>query len=86
VKRRLFITFALLFAFLADVSRAFACATCFGQSDSALAEGMNWGILVLLGFIGCVLAGVAGFAIFLIRRNAQFAARPDANPVTSTKI
>ena len=31
---------------------------------------MNWGIFSLLGFIGLVLAGVAGFAIFLMRRAA----------------
>ena len=27
---------------------AFACAACFGQSDSSLAQGMNMGILALL--------------------------------------
>lgn len=48
-----------------------ACATCFGRSDSALAEGMNMGILFLLGVIGVVLAGIAGFMIFLARRAAQ---------------
>jgi hypothetical protein len=50
---------------------ALACATCFGRSDSALAEGMNMGILFLLGVVGVVLAGIAGFMIFLARRAAQ---------------
>jgi hypothetical protein len=48
-----------------------ACATCFGRSDSALAQGMNMGILFLLAVIGVVLAGIAGFMIFLARRAAQ---------------
>jgi hypothetical protein len=34
---------------------------------------MNWGILSLLGFIGLVLGGVAGFGIFLMRRAASHA-------------
>jgi hypothetical protein len=32
---------------------------------------MNMGILVLLGFIGVVLGGIASFMIFLARRAAQ---------------
>jgi heme/copper-type cytochrome/quinol oxidase subunit 2 len=45
-----------------------ACATCFGASDSGMAQGMNMGILSLLGVIGTVLAGVAGFFVFLAWR------------------
>jgi len=52
----------------------FACAACFGQSDSAMAAGMNWGILSLLGMIGVVLGGVAGFFVFLARKAAAAAA------------
>jgi hypothetical protein len=51
--------------------RALACAACFGRSDSALAEGMNMGILSLLGVIGLVLAGVASFFVFLARRSSR---------------
>jgi hypothetical protein len=29
----------------------FACAACYGKSDSPLASGMNWGIFTLLGVI-----------------------------------
>lgn len=47
-----------------------ACATCFGRSDSALAQGMNMGILSLLCVIGGVLAGVVVFFIGLARRAA----------------
>ena len=30
-------------------SPLFACAACYGQSDSPLANGMNWGIFTLHG-------------------------------------
>ena len=47
-----------------------ACATCFGRSDSAMAQGMNSGILFLLGVVGFVLAGLlAGMALFAVRSN-----------------
>ena len=52
----------------------FACAACFGQSDSAMAAGMNWGILSLLGMIVVVLGGVAAFFVFLARKAAAVAA------------
>jgi hypothetical protein len=45
-----------------------ACATCFGRSDSAMAEGLNMGILFLLGIILALLAAFASFFIFLARR------------------
>lgn len=44
-------------------SPALACATCYGASDSPLAQGMNWGIASLLGVIGMVLAGVVAFFV-----------------------
>lgn len=45
-----------------------ACATCFGRSDSAMAEGLNMGILFLLGIILALLAAFASFFVFLARR------------------
>ena len=51
-----------------------ACAACFGQSDSAMAQGMNWGILSLLGIIVLVLGGVAGFFVYLAKRTSALAA------------
>jgi hypothetical protein len=47
-----------------------ACAACYGQSDSPMAAGMNWGIVSLLGIIVVVLGGVASFFIVLARRSA----------------
>ena len=60
----------LLAGLLAAPSSAFGCATCFGASDSALAKGMNMGIMSLLAVIGFVLGGVAAFFIYLARRAA----------------
>ena len=41
----------------------FACATCYGASDSPMAQGMNWGIVTLLVVILSVLTGVAAFFV-----------------------
>ena len=51
-----------------------ACSVCFGQSDSAMAQGMNMGIFTLLLVITSVLCGVAGFFVYLVRRGAQLEA------------
>ncbi len=48
-----------------------ACAACYGQADGPMAEGMNWGILSLLGIICAVLVGVASFFIVLARRASR---------------
>ena len=59
---------------------AWACAACYGQSDSPLAAGMNWGIFSLLGTIIVVLGGVAAFFVFLARRSAGARAATLAGP------
>ncbi len=51
-----------------------ACATCFGRSDSALAQGLNMGILFLLGVLLVVLGGLVAFFVYLARRAAAFEA------------
>jgi hypothetical protein len=58
-----------------------ACAACYGQSDSPIAEGMNWGILSLLAVITVVLGGVSAFFIYLARRSAAVAAAQAAGPL-----
>jgi heme/copper-type cytochrome/quinol oxidase subunit 2 len=75
---------ALLFAVVATQS-ASACATCYGASDSPLAQGMNWGIMVLLGFISMVLLGVSAFFIYIVRRANALAATPPQLISTETK-
>jgi hypothetical protein len=53
-----------------------ACAACYGASDSPMAAGMNWGIMVLLGMIVGVLGGIATCFIVLARRS-QRVPRPE---------
>ena len=50
---------------------ALACATCYGASDSPLAQGMNWGIVTLLGVIGSVLAGIVAFFVHVGAKSAK---------------
>jgi heme/copper-type cytochrome/quinol oxidase subunit 2 len=64
---------------------AFACATCYGASDSPLAQGMNWGIMVLLGFIGVVLVAVSSFFVYIVRRASAMEAVTAQNNLTETK-
>jgi hypothetical protein len=47
-----------------------ACAACFGQSDSPMAKGLNWGIFSLLAVVAPVLGGIAAFFIYLARKSA----------------
>lgn len=47
---------------------ALACAACFGQSNSAMARSMNWGILSLLVVVVGVLGGIASFFVYLAKR------------------
>jgi hypothetical protein len=63
----------------------FACATCFGASDSDLAKGMNWGILSLLVVVVMVLSGIASFFIYLMKRSAALAAQAGAQPAEISK-
>lgn len=59
----------LMFVLLAPQSVQ-ACAACFGKSDSKLAEGMNWGIMVLLLVVGFVLAAISAFFVYIAKRAA----------------
>ena len=65
---------ALLTALIVAAPRAaLACPVCFGQSDAPMAQGVNMGVLFLLGVIGVVLAGFAAFFVYLARRARMFA-------------
>ncbi|HEY4416193.1 MAG TPA: hypothetical protein VGO57_10915 [Verrucomicrobiae bacterium] len=56
-----------------------ACVSCFSRSDSPLAVGMNWGIFTLLAVIVSVLATVAGFFVYIIRRQNALAKAAEQN-------
>jgi hypothetical protein len=60
----------LAFAALSQPASTFACAACYGKSDSPLAQGMNWGIFSLLAVIVPVLGSIAVFFFFMARRAA----------------
>ena len=75
--RRLF-PLLLAWVLLNSTPAALACSACYGKSDSSLAKGMNMGIFTLLGFVGLVLVGVAGFFVFIIRRAATLQSSPEA--------
>src|ERR1700733_2271659 len=59
-------------------SPLFACAACYGKSDSPLASGMNWGIFTLMGIVVTVLASIASFFVYIIRKEAALAAKAAA--------
>ena len=67
------------FALVAKTS-VLACATCYGASDSTLAQGMNWGIVSLLGVIGSVLAGVVAFFVHVGVKSAKLNAGEISHP------
>lgn len=50
--------------------QALGCATCYGQSDSNLAKGMNWGILTMIFVVYLVIFSIIGFFVFVVRRSA----------------
>lgn len=79
-----FLLFALV-VFLVSALDASACAACFGSSDSKLAQGMNAGIFTLLGVVGGVLFGIAGFFFYIVRRAATHPLPIPAESLTSAE-
>ena len=63
-------TFACLGALL-SAQPALACSVCYGDPNSAMAQGARAGVLVLLGVVGVVLLGLASLFIFWMRRAAN---------------
>jgi heme/copper-type cytochrome/quinol oxidase subunit 2 len=78
----------ILFAAVALApSPLFACAACYGKSDSPLASGMNWGIFTLMGVILTVLTCVALFFVHVVRgEKAQIEAEKNPPPQDPTKV
>lgn len=69
--------FGKIFFILAALAPAkiFACATCYGSNvDNNMTQGMNLGILTLLGVVGTVLVTFGAFLIYIFRRSAALAA------------
>jgi hypothetical protein len=62
---------AVAVAIASTPSPLLACAACTGKTDSALAVGMNWGIVTLLGVVACVLSCFVVFFVHVARRSAS---------------
>jgi hypothetical protein len=71
---------ALLTAVLAGLAPAAAraCAVCYGAADSNMTEGMNAGILALLGFVGLVQVGFVALFLRFRHRSKQLQERRDS--------
>ncbi len=61
-------------AALLSAEPALACSVCAGAPNSALSQGAQAGMLVLLGVIGVVLTGLASLLLFWMRRAANLQA------------
>jgi hypothetical protein len=71
MQNKLIILFILCITLFPEV--AYACATCFGNPNSAATQGMNKAILSMLGITGGVLGGVGSSIIVLHRRAKKYA-------------
>ena len=69
-------TLLLTVSVLAVPRAVLACPVCFGQSDSPMVAGVNMAVFFMLGVTGSVLAGFAGFIVYLMRRAKLVAAGP----------
>ena len=69
-----------LFAALTPQPAA-ACAVCFGTADPASMEGLQAGILLLLGMVALVFAGVGGFLLAARRRIQRLQGPADGGTV-----
>ncbi len=64
----------------------FACAACYGASDSPMAKGMNWGIFSLLAVVAVVLGSIASFFVFLGKRSAAMNSAETTRPIPQSEI
>ena len=70
-------------------SQLFACPACGSANSnmpsSPLTNGMNLGILTLMGVIVTVLGSIATFFVFIIRRETAMAAKAAAENLSEIK-
>lgn len=72
--RRRFSGFGLLLivsVLLIATEQVQACAVCFGDPDSRMVKGVVAGVLVLVGVISAVLAGVASVGVCWMQRSRR---------------
>jgi hypothetical protein len=85
LRKMKFLFASLLCAFALQPASVWACAICYGDPESDMARGLNWGIFVLLSVVMLVLGGIAAFFIYLAKRSATVAASTAAaHPLLSS--
>lgn len=79
---RSLVLWAVMLGVLSVPRAALACPVCFGENDSPLASGINYGILAMLVVVVGLWVAFASFFIYLRRRAkmAEAAGLPDAAP------
>ena len=53
---------------LAQPGSLLACSACYGAPDSPMSKGLVWGITVLIGVVGTVLAGITTFFVYVVKK------------------
>lgn len=61
----------LMAAWLALPPAASACATCYGDPEAPMTQGMNNAILFLIGIVGLVYAGIGKVFLDFRRRSKK---------------
>ncbi len=59
---------------LLSAESVLACSVCYGDPNSAMTQGAQAGVLVLLGVVGVVLTGLGSLLLFWVRRAAKLQA------------
>ncbi len=79
---RLSLAILACLAVLLSAQSGLACSVCYGDPNSAMTQGAQAGVLVLLGVVGTVLTGLASLLIFWMRRaaNLKQLVRADGSP------
>ena len=77
-RARFTVSLLVAVAVLCVAEPASACPVCWGESDSPMAQGMNNGILFLLGVIGTVQVGFIALFISFRRRGNDYQDRKDS--------
>jgi len=84
MKQRIKTAFLLALFCLMAHPEAFACATCYGESDSNMAAGMSWGILTLVAVAYSVLLGIVSFFGYLMYRSHRMASLMDPEVIQAS--
>lgn len=77
---------ALLVVLLVNLvpGELFACAVCAGDKNSQMGKAADAGVLTLLFIIMAVLATVAVFFVYIVRRAARLEQQNLQNPISSS--